>query len=138
MLKRPRSSQVPDVRTELPGPSARRLIEQDQRCTSPSYTRVYPLVVKRGQGAMIEDVDGNRFLDFTAGIAICFISSALFFKNRPTGPFTRHSESNPDASGIHVTIAAGDVMGGPTTTSPMLNEVTGKLLTGHAAHVQCP
>ena len=39
--------------------------------TSPSYTRVYPLVVARGQGATIEDVDGNLFLDFTAGIAVC-------------------------------------------------------------------
>src|SRR6516165_5596946 len=61
---------VPDVRTELPGPQARTLLERDQRYMSPSYTRIYPLVVARGSGAVIEDVDGNLFLDFTAGIAV--------------------------------------------------------------------
>src|SRR5262249_46441640 len=58
-----------DVRTDLPGPKAAGLLERDQRFVSPSYTRVYPLVVARGSGAVIEDVDGNLFLDFTAGIA---------------------------------------------------------------------
>ena len=62
---------VPDIRTELPGPRAKEMIEGDQRYTSPSYTRDYPLAVKRGEGAVIEDVDGNLFLDFTAGIAVC-------------------------------------------------------------------
>ncbi|MER3416833.1 MAG: aspartate aminotransferase family protein [Gemmataceae bacterium] len=61
---------VPSIRTELPGPRARRLLERDARVMSPSYTRIYPLVVARGQGAVVEDVDGNRFLDFTAGIAV--------------------------------------------------------------------
>jgi 4-aminobutyrate aminotransferase len=61
---------VPSFRTEVPGPEARRLLERDQRYMSPSYTRIYPLVVARGSGAVIEDVDGNRFLDFTAGIAV--------------------------------------------------------------------
>src|SRR6516165_9369867 len=61
---------VPDVRTELPGPQARTLLERDERFMSPSYTRIYPLVVARGSGAVIEDVDGNLFLDFTAGIAV--------------------------------------------------------------------
>ena len=55
----------------LPGPRARRAITADERVTSPSYTRVYPLAVKRGRGAIIEDLDGHRFLDFTAGIAVC-------------------------------------------------------------------
>jgi 4-aminobutyrate aminotransferase len=63
--------EAPLLRTSLPGPKARDLIETDRRYTSPSYTRVYPLVVARGDGAVIEDVDGNRFLDFTAGIAVC-------------------------------------------------------------------
>lgn len=54
----------------LPGPQARALIERDQAVTSPSYTRGYPLVVARGQGCMVEDVDGNVFLDLTAGIAV--------------------------------------------------------------------
>ncbi len=53
-----------------PDPIARRVIERDERVTSPSLTRVYPLVVRRGAGAVIEDVDGNRFLDFNAGIAV--------------------------------------------------------------------
>jgi 4-aminobutyrate aminotransferase len=61
---------VPKIQTELPGPRARTLLERDQRYMSPSYTRIYPLVVERGSGAVIEDVDGNLFLDFTAGIAV--------------------------------------------------------------------
>ncbi len=62
---------APTIRTELPGPKASQLIESDHRYLSPSYTRFYPLVVKRGEGPFIEDVDGNVFLDFTAGIAVC-------------------------------------------------------------------
>ncbi len=61
---------VPDIRTQLPGPLASSLVARDQQFISPSYTRIYPLVVKRGSGAVIEDVDGNLFLDFTAGIAV--------------------------------------------------------------------
>ena len=61
---------APRITTELPGPLARTVIERDQRVTSPSLTRVYPLVVARGGGAVLEDVDGNRFLDFNAGIAV--------------------------------------------------------------------
>src|SRR5579864_6165983 len=62
--------QVPHLRTDLPGPRAAELLERDKRHVSPSYTRVYPLVVERGSGAVIQDVDGNLFLDFTAGIAV--------------------------------------------------------------------
>src|SRR3954468_22351503 len=61
---------VPHIRTELPGPRAQELLDRDARYVSPSYTRVYPLVVERGSGAVIQDVDGNLFLDFTAGIAV--------------------------------------------------------------------
>jgi 4-aminobutyrate aminotransferase len=61
---------VPQIKTELPGPRAQELLERDHRFMSPSYTRIYPLVVARGSGAVIEDVDGNLFLDFTAGIAV--------------------------------------------------------------------
>jgi 4-aminobutyrate aminotransferase len=61
---------VPLIKTELPGPRAQALLERDDRFMSPSYTRIYPLVVERGSGAVIEDVDGNLFLDFTAGIAV--------------------------------------------------------------------
>jgi 4-aminobutyrate aminotransferase len=61
---------VPRIRTELPGPRAAELLERDKRFMSPSYTRIYPLVCERGSGAVIQDVDGNLFLDFTAGIAV--------------------------------------------------------------------
>jgi 4-aminobutyrate aminotransferase len=61
---------VPQIKTSLPGPRAQALLERDQRFVSPSYTRIYPLVAARGSGAVIEDLDGNLFLDFTAGIAV--------------------------------------------------------------------
>lgn len=61
---------VPDLRTELPGPKAQQWLQRDARFVSPSYTRLYPLVVERASGAVVEDVDGNLFLDFTAGIAV--------------------------------------------------------------------
>ncbi len=61
---------LPQIRTPLPGPRARAVIERDQTVLSPSYTRSYPLVAERGEGAIVEDVDGNRFLDFNAGIAV--------------------------------------------------------------------
>jgi 4-aminobutyrate aminotransferase len=61
---------LPSLGTALPGPRAKEIIERDQAVLSPSYTRCYPLVIKRGEGAIVEDVDGNRFLDFNAGIAV--------------------------------------------------------------------
>ncbi len=61
---------APKLNGTLPGPNARRIVEQDDRFMSPSYTRSYPLVAKRGRGLRIEDVDGNEFLDFAAGIAV--------------------------------------------------------------------
>jgi 4-aminobutyrate aminotransferase len=61
---------LPHILTTLPGPRATDLIRRDSDVLSPSYTRCYPLVAARGEGAMIEDVDGNRFLDFNAGIAV--------------------------------------------------------------------
>ena len=54
----------------LPGPKAKAAVEADTRLISPSYTRSYPLVAKRGRGIRVEDVDGNEFLDFAAGIAV--------------------------------------------------------------------
>jgi 4-aminobutyrate aminotransferase len=60
----------PRIRTKLPGPNARRVLEGDKTYISPSYTRSYPLVAKRGRGVVVEDVDGNEFLDFAAGIAV--------------------------------------------------------------------
>jgi 4-aminobutyrate aminotransferase len=61
---------VPQIKTKLPGPKSQALLERDERFMSPSYTRIYPLVTSRGSGAVVEDVDGNLFLDFTAGIAV--------------------------------------------------------------------
>ena len=61
----------PHIRTELPGPKARALVERDARVVSPSYPRDYPFVMSHGRGVEAWDVDGNRFLDFAAGIAVC-------------------------------------------------------------------
>jgi 4-aminobutyrate aminotransferase len=61
---------LPILNGPLPGPRARAIIERDAKVVSPSYTRCYPLVAHKGEGAIVEDVDGNRFLDFTAGIAV--------------------------------------------------------------------
>ncbi len=60
----------PKLVCSLPGPKARAAVEADHRLISPSYTRSYPLVAKRGRGVRIEDSDGNEFLDFAAGIAV--------------------------------------------------------------------
>jgi 4-aminobutyrate aminotransferase len=62
---------LPRLLTQLPGPNAKRVLERDAKVMSPSYSREYPLVAKRGRGAVVEDVDGNAFLDFAAGIAVC-------------------------------------------------------------------
>src|SRR3954466_11338402 len=61
---------APDIKTSLPGPKAKALIERDRKFVSPSYTRDYPFVIARGEGAVVEDGDGNRFLDCAAGIAV--------------------------------------------------------------------
>ena len=61
---------APDIKTALPGPKAKAIIDKDARFVSPSYTRDYPLVIARGEGAVVEDVDGNVFLDCAAGIAV--------------------------------------------------------------------
>ncbi|MGH9468395.1 MAG: acetyl ornithine aminotransferase family protein [Terriglobales bacterium] len=65
------SSLAPELRTALPGPNAQRIVAADEKLISPSYTRSYPFVARKGSGMYVEDVDGNRFLDFSAGIAVC-------------------------------------------------------------------
>ncbi len=60
----------PQIRTSLPGPRAKELIKLDKSFVSPSYTRVYPLVVDKAKGLWVHDVDDNIFLDFTSGIAV--------------------------------------------------------------------
>jgi 4-aminobutyrate aminotransferase len=59
------------IKTELPGPKARALLARDAKVVSPSYPRDYPFVMSHGKGTEVWDVDGNRFLDFMAGIAVC-------------------------------------------------------------------
>jgi 4-aminobutyrate aminotransferase len=66
-----RDDGAPRIVTELPGPRAREIIARDEAVASPSLTRAYPLVAASGSGATVTDVDGNRFLDFAAGIAVC-------------------------------------------------------------------
>jgi len=61
---------VPYIKIKPPGPRAKEIIDRDHLYTAPAYGRVYPLVVKEGRGVVIEDVDGNLFLDFTSGIAV--------------------------------------------------------------------
>jgi 4-aminobutyrate aminotransferase len=61
---------APDIKTPLPGPKAKAFVERDSAAVSPSYTRDYPLVIARGEGAVVEDVDGNLFIDLAAGIAV--------------------------------------------------------------------
>jgi 4-aminobutyrate aminotransferase len=64
------SRPVPNIVTEIPGPKARAHIERDHAVTSPSLPRAYPIVPVRGDGLVVEDIDGNLFLDFAAGIAV--------------------------------------------------------------------
>jgi len=61
----------PEIKTQLPGPKAKELLEKDSKYISTSYTRSYPAVIERGEGVWVYDVDGNRFLDVNAGIAVC-------------------------------------------------------------------
>ena len=61
---------APNIKTPLPGPKAKAIIDKDATFVSPSYTRDYPLVIARGEGAIVEDVDGNTFIDCAAGIAV--------------------------------------------------------------------
>lgn len=61
---------LPHLVTPLPGPKAAAIVARDRDVLSPSYTRSYPFVMQRGEGAVVEDADGNRFLDFNAGIAV--------------------------------------------------------------------
>ena len=83
---------LPLLHGPLPGPHARAAIARDAKVVSPSYTRCYPLVARKGEGAMVEDVDGNRFLDFSAGIAVV----AVDIGHPPA--WSRPSNGRPPAS----------------------------------------
>jgi len=58
------------IKTKLPGPKAKALLKRDKKVITPCYGRIYPFVMAKGRGAEVWDVDGNRFLDFMAGIAV--------------------------------------------------------------------
>src|SRR3979411_2419518 len=62
-----KTARRPEMKTAVPGPKAAELIARDARAMSPSFTRAYPFVMEKGEGCWVIDVDGNRFLDFTAG-----------------------------------------------------------------------
>src|SRR5688572_33062449 len=68
--KAPPDSFGPSIKVPPPGPKARAIIGRDEEFITPSYTRSYPLVIDRGEGMFVFDADGNRFLDFTAGVAV--------------------------------------------------------------------
>ena len=61
---------APRIKTALPGPKTRKVLDRDKRVVSPAYTRSYPLVIEHGEGAYVFDPDGNKFLDMTAGVAV--------------------------------------------------------------------
>nr|MEB3851022.1 aminotransferase class III-fold pyridoxal phosphate-dependent enzyme [Desulfurococcales archaeon] len=61
---------APRIRVEPPGPRAREVLERDSRLLMQSFVRWYPLVIKTGRGAVVEDVDGNRYIDFNSGLAV--------------------------------------------------------------------
>ena len=71
-----RTGQAPEIKTALPGPKSKAIIAQDEKYVSHSYTRAYPTVIERGEGAYLWDVDGNCFLDFHSGIAVCSTGNA--------------------------------------------------------------
>src|SRR5258706_245717 len=66
----PKGARRPKIAKTLPGPLAAALVSRDQGALSTSFTRPYPLVIAKGEGVWVHDVDGNEFLDFTAGIAV--------------------------------------------------------------------
>jgi 4-aminobutyrate aminotransferase len=65
------SDRCPRIKTRLPGPKSKKLIEKDERFVSQSYTRAYPVVLSHAQGSYLWDVDGNCFIDFHTGIGVC-------------------------------------------------------------------
>jgi 4-aminobutyrate aminotransferase and related aminotransferases len=64
-------TKLPRINTSLPGPKSQLVIDYDHKFMSPSYMRDYPLVADHAYGCIVEDPDGNTFLDFAAGIAVC-------------------------------------------------------------------
>ncbi|HYY80562.1 MAG TPA: aminotransferase class III-fold pyridoxal phosphate-dependent enzyme [Actinomycetes bacterium] len=134
---------VPDLRTELPGPAARAVLERDARVTSPSLPRAYPLVPRRGFGSVLEDVDGNLFLDANAGIAVCSTGHAhprvVEAVRRQAGELLHYSASDfylPIYSELCEALAATAPMPGPVRvflTNSGTEAVEGALKLARAA-----
>ena len=137
------SRPVPDLRTQVPGPQARKVLERDAAVTSPSLPRAYPLVPRRGTGALIEDVDGNLFLDFNAGIAVCSTGHAhprvVEAVRRQAGELLHYSASDfylPVYSQYAQALAATAPMPGPVRaflTNSGTEAVEGALKLARAA-----
>jgi 4-aminobutyrate aminotransferase len=111
---------VPDLVTDVPGPRGRRVLERDGRVTSPSLPRAYQLVPRRGFGAVVEDVDGNLFLDANAGIAVASTGHAhprvVEAVRRQAGELLHYSASDfylPIYSELCEALAATAPMAGP-------------------------
>ena len=66
----------PKIVVTPPGPKAKKIVDRDAAVISPSFGRAYPLVVEKGEGNIITDVDGNRFIDMNAGLAVCNVGHA--------------------------------------------------------------
>ncbi|HKJ26340.1 MAG TPA: hypothetical protein VJ965_01775, partial [Anaerolineales bacterium] len=64
------NSNKPNLIAEIPGPKGKAYLEKNDRVVSPSLPHAYPLVIKKAQGCLVEDLDGNTYLDFAAGIAV--------------------------------------------------------------------
>ena len=98
---------VPDITTPLPGPKAAAIIARDKARVSTSYTRDYPFVMAKGEGAVVQDVDGNVFLDCAAGIAVTrvlMIGNSYTFYNGM--PWLLQAFSDGDAKPFEVTVLA--------------------------------
>ncbi|TRO49379.1 aminotransferase class III-fold pyridoxal phosphate-dependent enzyme, partial [Candidatus Bathyarchaeota archaeon] len=63
----------PKIKVTPPGPKAKKIVERDSAVISPSFGRAYPLVIERGEGNIVVDVDGNEFIDMNAGLAVCSV-----------------------------------------------------------------
>ena len=63
----------PKIKVTPPGPKAKKIVERDAAVISPSFGRAYPLVIERGEGSIVVDVDGNEFIDMNAGLAVCSV-----------------------------------------------------------------
>ena len=134
---------VPDLRSEVPGPEARKVLDRDAAVTSPSLPRAYQLAPRRGSGAVLEDVDGNLFLDFNAGIAVCSTGHAhprvVEAVGRQAGELLHYSASDfylPIYSEFCEALAATAPMRGPVRaflTNSGTEAVEGALKLARAA-----